>query len=154
VFAAKELSKHFPTIQAAEFNLKHMDVVAPNMTWNVDAGDPANNILEARLRAKYYGAQVITYRHFIIEIMKRNFNPTSGKSALDSKEEMNTEFGPGVDVPTVAVGPEEPIPEVVLHLARCGLKALIYSTTAFHGLGEGRLIVTNIWGTAHAYVCP
>jgi hypothetical protein len=35
------------------------------------------------------------------------------------------------------------------------IKALFKSTTAFHNLGDPattRLMVTNIWGTAHAYV--
>lgn len=124
------------------------------MTWDVDKGEPADNILEARLRAKYYGAQVITYRHFLIEIMKRNFKVTPGKVVPDSREQMDTGFVKEVEVPCVTVDAKEPITDFVLDYARCGLKALIHSTKAFHGLGEGRLIVTNIWGTAHAYVNP
>ena len=45
--------------------------------------------------------------------------------------------------------------EKVYNYAERCIKALIKSTTAFHELvdpGRERLIVTNIWGTAHAYV--
>ena len=47
---------------------------------------------------------------------------------------------------------EEPDPEY-LKLAERGIEALIKNTTAFHGLsdpGDNRLVVTNVWGTAHA----
>jgi len=115
------------------------------MTWNVDAGEPADNIIEARLRAKYYGAQVITYRHFIIEILNLNY---TGKAVTNSGEEMDTGYKPNVDVP--AVGPKEEIKPLALEYSRKCLQALIHSTKAFYGLREGRLIVTNIWGTAHA----
>ncbi|GKU11591.1 unnamed protein product, partial [Fusarium langsethiae] len=42
------------------------------------------------------------------------------------------------------------IDPIVVELAKKGIKALIESTRAFHGLGDKRPIITNIFGTAHA----
>jgi hypothetical protein len=42
----------------------------------------------------------------------------------------------------------------VVELAKKGIKALIESTRAFHGLGDKRPIITNVFGTAHACVLP
>jgi hypothetical protein len=97
-------------------------VIAPNLKWDEEEL-PATDILGARLRAKFYGAQVITYRKFLLSILQ--------------------------------LSPNEKIkPDVVQYAIRC-IKALIKSTMAFHGLGDPgskRLLVTNIWGTAHACV--
>ena len=35
---------------------------------------PSGNILGARLRAKFFGAQVVLYRPFIKDILEENFN--------------------------------------------------------------------------------
>jgi hypothetical protein len=39
----------------------NMSKVAPSMMWS-ETDPPAIDILDARLRAKYYGVEVITYR--------------------------------------------------------------------------------------------
>jgi len=55
----------------------------------------------------------------------------------------------------VASGPlraEDSDPKIFIYAESC-LRALIRSTCAFHNVGDpgqDRLIVTNIWGTAHA----
>jgi hypothetical protein len=144
--ASKE-PKHFPTIEASQGNLNIIDRVAPNMVWDVDKGEMARDILGARLRAKYYGAQVITYRHFVIKILEMSSTPSS--------EQVSNEFRDGVEAPRVDRNATkiEDIDGKVLEYARNGLKALIHSTRAFHGVGDpavDRLIVTNVWGTAHA----
>ena len=87
---------------------------------------PANDILAARLRAKYWGAQVITYRPFIRMILESNFDAATGSA------------------------PAQDFSDVVIGYAGKGLRALIESTRAFHGLGEQRFIITNVFGTAHA----
>lgn len=62
------------------------------------------------------------------------------------------DFRNGIEVPSInknATSAEE-IDEQALIYAKNGIQALVNSTRAFHGLGEGRLLVTNPWGTAHA----
>jgi hypothetical protein len=120
------------------------------MTW--DATDPpANDILGARLRAKFYGAQVITYRHFVLKIL----DYSASKERNFPSDTVNTEFVDGIRVPKIPsdISSAEGIDPRVLEYARLCIKALVNSTSAFHGLGEigkHRPIVTNIWGTAHA----
>ncbi len=49
----------------------------------------------------------------------------------------------------------EKLGQEFLYNTRRGIAALVYSTAAFYGIGSPgtkRLIVTNIWETAHAYV--
>lgn len=100
------------------------------------------------MRAKYYGAQVITYRNFVLKILEHSHatsSPSSVESGLD-------DFRNGIDVPNIskhATSAEE-IDKQALAYAKNGIQALVNSTRAFHGLGEGRLFVTNPWGTAHA----
>jgi hypothetical protein len=121
------------------------------MKWT-DADPPAKDILEARLRAKYYGAQVITYRHFVLKILEHSAAKTSKPG-----EQISSEFKTGIAVPSInskATRPEDFDPKVLEYAKKC-IRALNKSTTAFYGVGDPitqRLIVTNIWGTAHAYV--
>ncbi|KUJ11887.1 uncharacterized protein LY89DRAFT_593488 [Mollisia scopiformis] len=139
------LPDHFPTIEACQTNLDTIEKWAPQFMWDADRGEPARDILGARLRAKYYGAQVITYRHFILKILE-----ISSKT----EEQVTDEFKANISAPVVPSGTRiEDLDPKVLEFARNGIKALIFSTKAFHGLGDPgrvRLIVTNVWGTAHA----
>lgn len=126
-----------------------MHWVAPSFAFKED-DPPASDILSARLRAKYWGAQVITYRPFIRQILQFSYtlehNPTSPN--------LNTmsEFREGIIAPTIDPSARDPgdIDPQVLDLAKKGIKALVESTRAFHGLDERRPIITNIFGTAHA----
>jgi len=141
--------EHFPTIEASQASLDSIDTVAPNMLWDVRSGELAEEILEARLRAKYYGAQVITYRPFVLNILEMSSAPSH------STEQTSTQYLDNVQVPKVGRNTKtlEDVPEKVREYARYGLQATIHSTRAFYGLGnpgKDRLIVTNIWGTAHA----
>jgi len=142
VFAGREPS-HFLTIGAVESNLETM------RDWS-DTDPPARDILTARLRAKFYGAQVITYRNFVLKILEH-----SASKSQNSGQRISTDFRTGISgVPSInknATRPEEIDPQALNYARNC-IRALIKSTTAFHGLGDGRLIVTNVWGTAHAYV--
>jgi len=121
------------------------------MVWDIQNGELARDILGARLRAKYYGAQVITYRPFVLNILEMSSAPST------STEHVSSEFIDNVQAPRVSRNTKrlEDVPEKVREYARYGLQATIHSTRAFYGLGDPgthRLIVTNIWGTAHAYV--
>ncbi|KAL2073772.1 hypothetical protein VTL71DRAFT_11098 [Oculimacula yallundae] len=133
--------EHFPTIEAALANLRDLSIYAAKMEWDATRGEPATNILEARLRAKYYGAEVITYRHFVLKLLG------SGEIAPPYLDKIEA---PMVNSNVTRI---EDIDAKVLHYAECGIRALIFSTQAFYGLGypgRDRLIVTNVWGTAHA----
>lgn len=123
-----------------------MGWVAPRFAFKED-DPPAGDILSARLRGKYWGAQVITYRPFVRMILEFNH----GRKTQLSSPQM-TEFRQGNVYSRIASGAKtigEFDPKVI-ELARKGIKALVESTRAFHGLGEKRPIITNVFGTAHA----
>ena len=124
------------------------------LNWE-ESDPPSRDLLEARLRAKYYGAKVITHRSFILRILSNSAEKSPKMRSRQAKEIFN-EYKHGIidpEIDTTNGSPhEEPDPKY-LELAERGIKALIKSTTAFHGLGDPgqvRLIVTNVWGTAHA----
>jgi hypothetical protein len=160
----KRLNEIHSTLYNPNFPLSHehgnvigaIEAMLDNMTWVPEGFEfshndpPAGDILSARLRAKYWGARVITYRPFVRQILQFNFArahpgglpmPPSGLRA---------------DISVPSIGPDaqsiEDIPQDVINHAMKGVHALIESTRAFHGLKEKRYIVTNIFGTAHAYV--
>jgi len=124
------------------------------MAWE-ENDKPATDILEARLRAKYYGANVITYRPFVLKILNRQYPRES--ETEEQREQYPSDFKAGIDAPGIDSGAThvDQIDPKVLKYAELCIRALIKSTTAFWGLGDpgkDRIIVTNIWGTAHAYV--
>ncbi|KAI6283594.1 hypothetical protein MCOR27_003190 [Pyricularia oryzae] len=94
---------------------------------------PADNILDARLRAKYWGARNIICRPIIKSILMRDYQMQEG---LDMTDPLNKLL--------------DPKNETVLEIAERGINALVHSTKAFHNLAERRYIVTNIFGTAQA----
>ncbi|ROT41340.1 hypothetical protein SODALDRAFT_271152 [Sodiomyces alkalinus F11] len=111
---------------------------------------PATDMLTARVRAKYWGFQVITLRPFI-------------KMILDFTERQMTEARTGAaGFPgTRPHNPREPyidarvklyedIDPAIIESAKEGIFALVQSTEAFHGLKNERLILTNFFGTAMA----
>ncbi|MBE3043315.1 hypothetical protein IMZ48_12240 [Candidatus Bathyarchaeota archaeon] len=137
-------------------NLEYIQSDVEGMSWVAPAyrfqesDDPANDILSARLRAKYWGAQVITYRPCIKMILDLSFELRSSKAAATGQVVQVFEE-PAQDVrdAVLAFGGE------VHNHARKGVRALIESTQAFHGLdGDDqppmRPIITNVFGTAHA----
>ncbi|GKT91242.1 C6 zinc finger domain-containing protein [Colletotrichum tofieldiae] len=120
---------------------------------------PATDLLDARLRAKYWGARVIIYRpfiRFILEVSER-LKQRSDDSGMLNKENVGAigVFNPHDASALVGHGShgirghDELDPEVKAWAER-GIKALIQSTRAFHGVDNKRLLVTNIFGTAHA----
>lgn len=140
---------HYATVEASLENLETLHSIIPGMNWDKEHGEPAKDILEARLRAKYYGAKVITYRHFLLKFL----NQSSTQSEID--ETTQERFISEIKVPDVdnnATRLQDLDAKAVLW-AECGIQALLHSTKAFYGMGEPgteRLIVTNVWGTAHA----
>lgn len=129
--------------------VSNMAWVGPSFTFKED-DPPADDILAARLRAKYWGAQVITYRPFIRQILQFNDSLRNNPSSPDVPAK--PEFRSGIIAPDIlpTAGTASDIDPLVFELAKKGIKALIESTRAFHGLGEQRPLITNVFGTAHA----
>lgn len=126
-----------------------MSWVPPSFRFN-ENDPPANDILSARLRAKYWGAQMITYRPFVRQILQWSYelkrHPESPHAGVLS------EYRDGVIAPFIPPNVKKPsdLDRALIELARKGIYALIESTRSFHGLGEKRPIITNVFGTAHA----
>ncbi|KAK1829107.1 hypothetical protein QBC39DRAFT_139437 [Podospora conica] len=139
-------------------NYLDMRFVPPEFKFS-DNDPPAKDILAARLRAKYWGAQVITYRPFIRQILESSHRGLPIASPLPVSGSGNSQFpggGGGGDPATpTTMGPidsrssQEHSEEVVQNAVK-GIRALIESTRAFHGVEDRRFIITNVFGTAHA----
>lgn len=127
-----------------------MHWVAPSFAFRED-DPPADDILAARLRAKYWGAQVITYRPFIRQILQFSHSIKNHASSPNFPN-VTSEFRQDITAPVIhpKARTHGDIDPQVVELAKKGIKALIESTRAFHGLGEKRPIITNVFGTAHA----
>lgn len=131
----------FQTLNAMEESL----TAIRNTLWN-DEDPPAGNILDARLRAKFYGARVISYRTYITQILERE---------REGEVTVSDHYKPNISVPQFNVDAKQldDLHPRYVKYAKEGVRALIQSTVPFHGLGDPgqvRLIVTNIWGTTHA----
>ncbi|KAK7424360.1 hypothetical protein QQZ08_008618 [Neonectria magnoliae] len=127
-----------------------MHWVAPSFAFREDDA-PADEILAARLRAKYWGAQVITYRPFVRQILQFSHSVKNHPSSPNFPT-VSSEFRQDVIAPVIhpKTRTHNDIDPQVVELAKKGIKALIESTRAFHGLGDKRPIITNVFGTAHA----
>lgn len=120
---------------------EHQSLWAASYAFDTEA-PPAEDILSARLRAKFWGANVITYRPYVETIM-------SWSHARKHPEEYRDKNFSSFSVPSNATTPSDIDPTVLKHAER-GVKAVIKSTEAFHGLKDKRFIITNVFGTAHA----
>ncbi|KAK8183402.1 uncharacterized protein BKA78DRAFT_356618 [Phyllosticta capitalensis] len=126
------------------------DTVPAWMVWD-DADEPSSDINHARMRAKYYGARYIISRpilHFAIHcnpaphFLMKKYGYTE---SADSDEPESTE--PLISDDTTKVSWYK----VVRACKRC-VDSAVASTIAFDNIQNEntRLIVTNIFGTAHA----
>ncbi|KAJ9156105.1 C6 zinc finger domain-containing protein [Pleurostoma richardsiae] len=137
------------TIKDIERGILNTVWIHPSFQFQPD-DPPAEDILSARIRAKWWGAQVITYRPFIRQILY--FNHTRQNTVYTPQESGSGDFRSDVTVPFIHPSAKTPseVPEEVVSNARKGINALIESTRAFHNLEDKRYIVTNVFGTAHA----
>ncbi|EXA29710.1 hypothetical protein FOVG_18824 [Fusarium oxysporum f. sp. pisi HDV247] len=147
---AKPCKDKFRNVDLVSDAVSGMHWVAPSFAFRED-DPPADDILAARLRAKYWGAQVITYRPFIRQILQFSHSLKNHASSPNFPS-VSSEFRQDITAP--AIHPKArthgDIDPQVVELAKKGIKALIESTRAFHGLGDKRPIITNVFGTAHA----
>lgn len=146
---SKELDPKFKTVDSVADAVSGMQWVAKSFAFQ-ESDPPAGDILAARLRAKYWGAQNITYRPFIRQILQWSESMQNHSSSPSGYAV--SEFRQGVTAPVIDPSIKSPkeIPTAVIDFARRGIKALIESTRSFHGLGTERPIITNVFGTAHA----
>jgi hypothetical protein len=116
-----------------------------SMSWNLKDPSPTN-ILHARLRAKYWGARYLINRPFLDYILhiKPQRTLTVDEAASDShrKSRCEAEFHLFRAISEMS---EE---EIQTGYQTC-IEAAVKSTIAFENV-LGRLVVTNIHGTAHA----
>ncbi|ELR05856.1 hypothetical protein VC83_08305 [Pseudogymnoascus destructans] len=111
----------FPYIEAMIDELQKVMNTNPNLVWG-DDDPPSSDILEARLRAKMYGAEVITTRHFLRMVLNSQYD--GNKNVVISAP--------------------------IMQFAQRCIRAMFHSAQAFWGIQGGRLVVTNVWGTSHA----
>ncbi|KAH9427459.1 hypothetical protein MCOR02_012091 [Pyricularia oryzae] len=121
-------------VEVLHSNLTNKEDVWWPKFYDYNTQAPADNILDARLRAKYWGAINIICRPIIKSILMRNC--PGMQEGLDMTDPLNKLL--------------DPKNETVLEIAGRGINAFVHSTKAFHNLAERRYIVTNIFGTAQA----
>lgn len=125
----------------------NLDFMPPEFKFDPE-DPPAKEILSVRLRAKYWGAQVITFRPFVKQIL--DFN--SDRSAVGATGPASGGFGSEFSGPLIGpdVKHENDINPQIIEYAAKGIQALVESTRAFHSLEDKRFVITNVFGTAHA----
>lgn len=121
----------------------------PMFQWR-DSDPPASDILTARLRAKYWGARVIATRPFLDYLLHVKPNITSIFDIKSTVLCSNGQPRPEADIQLFEAihGLSD---NLIVQAARRCVEATVQSTRAFDGIPH-QLIVTNIFGTAHAYV--
>lgn len=105
-------------------------ILPPSLRFD-DAEEPAQDINDARLRGKYYGARYVIHRPFLHHMLEEEWEPKSQNQTKGNKGWATREK------------------EDIIGMARNCIDAAKSSTTSFDGL-QGRPILTNIFGTAHA----
>ncbi|KAI9758858.1 MAG: hypothetical protein M1840_003741 [Geoglossum simile] len=170
-------SKHagWSTGSAAELGWqlgRWRNVLPPQLRWE-DGEDPPSDINAARLRAKYYGARYLIHRPFVHHALhpivphgtypglpEESLSQIAGRLSNQGSPTnlvalpANSAFEPnGRRKSGMAMPPPETVAGVVdksvIDACQKCICAAIQSTKAFHGV-NGRPIVTNIFGTAHA----
>lgn len=143
------------------------------MQWK-DIHPPSNDINVARMRAKYYGARYIIHRPLLYHALHYSNRPPSGESPVapgmtgsrsqqmspsmphsaTNMARISSDMGtaPARSVPSGYSGyTYRDLPTKLRRACKVCIDSAVLSTEAFDGI-EGRPVVTNIFGTAHAYV--
>ncbi|KAL8719341.1 MAG: hypothetical protein Q9225_003642 [Loekoesia sp. 1 TL-2023] len=131
------------------------------LQWS-DNDPPSSDINTARLRAKYYGAQYIIHRPFLRHALDNNMDfqesPSPHTNAVAGHQSRSSSFSPqALERKNSQMGPPGPTQKEKIHQAeilqsaKICVAAAVQSTEAFDNIiNRQRLIVTNIFGTAHA----
>ena len=121
------------------------NLLPPNQRWR-DEDEPASEINEARLRAKYYGALYIIHRPFLYHALHSPEYRKASSRMLESDRHVHAEDSHRQN------GSMAPPRNYIMQSAEKCIMAAMKSTVAFDGVcnDQNRLITTNIFGTAHA----
>lgn len=119
------------------------DILPPKLQWSDDQ-EPSKEINNARLRAKYYGAVYIVHRPFLRQVLDHEMG-------APEKHSPHSDSHPGTMAPPTRWGADDKDKANILQSAKICVDAAMHSTVAFDSIiDHRRLIVTNIFGTAHA----
>lgn len=152
------------------------------MKWK-DSDPPPKEINVARMRAKYYGARYIIHRPLLYHALHYAANPDAPPPPVDSPTasalsgSKSQQVSPSMthsqrasnmvrlssDLGTMGRNSlssrpgramtYRDLPTKLRRACKVCVDSAILSTEAFDGI-DGRPVVTNIFGTAHAYVTP
>lgn len=117
------------------------------LQWD-NSDTPATDILNARMRAKYWGACYVINRPFLDYVLHISPYVREGKSVKDSALDVDGKPRDPADVHLFEAIQGMHESEIWQGCRRC-IEAAMQSTVALDGVPD-RLIVTNIHGTAHA----
>jgi hypothetical protein len=124
------------------------DSLPLHLQWK-DNEPSATNILSARLRGKYYGARYVISRPFLDYAL--HIMPHVNKNKMNIEKAAMDAYGNPRDEADVHLfkAIQQMGDNAIWKAVRECIQAAMDSTIAFDGI-DGRLIVTNIHGTAHA----
>jgi len=132
-----------------------LQVLPEQLRWS-HSDPPATDINVARLRAKYYGALYILHRPFLnfalhSQSLRDSLNQHLEPYPTSRYGSPNNRQPGGMAPPNRGGGPEsDQIKEILRSVKQC-INAAMRSTEALDGVRKKeRLVVTNIFGTAHA----
>lgn len=132
--------------------MRWRNILPVRLQWN-DIDEPSSDINDARLRAKYYGALYIVHRPFLRQLLDDEIEPQDMQSPRSDynkgpQRTSSTYSGRKMAPPRFS---DETAKSDILHSAAICVHAAMNSTIAFDSIiKDKRLIVTNIFGTAHA----
>lgn len=147
-------------------NLENWRRLLKDMDW-IDEEHESSDINQARMRAKYYGARYIINRPALLYVLKMAYKESVTPQSHPSESPLGGGYNSGHTSPAInhqnnslsgrkytdMRPPPRSIDQVedwmIQACYRC-VSAAIKSTTAFDNVKGGRLIITNILGTAHA----
>lgn len=141
--------------------MRWRSILPERLQWD-DEDRPSPDINDARLRAEYYGAVYLIHRPFLLQILDNEIEPQKTQSPR-SDSQQGARGTPSVfsnyshERQCVTMAPLRPYAEDkhqpdILKFAEICINAAVQSTIAFDSITQKRLIVTNIFRTAHAWV--
>jgi hypothetical protein len=126
------------------------------ISWD-DNEEPAPDINAARMRAKYYGARYMIHRPLLYHAL--HYGQTGARVGSVAQASVDSPMwsagNPPAEFMSLVNGWTPPIvalrelPQKLYRACQVCIESAILSTTAFDGIPD-RLVVTDIFGTAHA----
>jgi hypothetical protein len=146
----KELCMDLKVIENLDLNLEAWRLGLKDWDWD-DRNHQSRDINVARMRAKYYGAKYIIHRpalRYLLEL--RTQSEADSSSTLGSRPSESPASDKSQQLsPAVSQSQASTFGQKTQKAAEECVMAAVRSTTVFDSVPE-RIIVTNIFGTAHA----